>query len=397
MQFIGDNNDTGPQPRQAIIYNCRTSNAWPEDLALTVTHFPEERVTFAILFGCSEKTERNVIARLKRAGQDAAHPMLLPGIVAELERSRQMEIVEKMIDNVEGEIFQLDTRHVSSWRHSDSDRVRRNRKKRVAWLNTTYARNALTSWKTQLSKMAGQVDEYTALVDQILGYSMEDLKKCASSRSPKSSVEDPMLLEGLEATSTVDEDVESRKELAAKESFQDDEPELSAHEQRPKWGEVLQAEIKHRQETLKVGMSLKDRLVAICDEYEDRVRDCTMRVEGMAMTTQWSHGETNVEIATATGQDSSQMRSIALVTMIFLPGTFFASIFSMSFFNWSPSGASGDQERQPFVSQYIWIYVSVTALFTLATLTLFWYFIIHRPKRARKLDDDDSDCESIDF
>ena len=31
-----------------------------------------------------------------------------------------------------------------------------------------------------------------------------------------------------------------------------------------------------------------------------------------------------MEIATASGEDSSQMRSIALVTMVFLPGTFFA-------------------------------------------------------------------------
>jgi len=31
-----------------------------------------------------------------------------------------------------------------------------------------------------------------------------------------------------------------------------------------------------------------------------------------------------MEIAAASGEDSSQMRSIALVTMVFLPGTFFA-------------------------------------------------------------------------
>lgn len=37
-----------------------------------------------------------------------------------------------------------------------------------------------------------------------------------------------------------------------------------------------------------------------------------------------AQGETNVEIALATGKDSKHMRSIALVTMVFLPGTFFA-------------------------------------------------------------------------
>lgn len=37
-----------------------------------------------------------------------------------------------------------------------------------------------------------------------------------------------------------------------------------------------------------------------------------------------AQGDTNVDIATSTSQDSGQMRSISLVTMVFLPGTFFA-------------------------------------------------------------------------
>ena len=37
-----------------------------------------------------------------------------------------------------------------------------------------------------------------------------------------------------------------------------------------------------------------------------------------------AHAETNMEIAAATRRDSKHMRSIALLTMVFLPGTFIA-------------------------------------------------------------------------
>lgn len=106
-----------------------------------------------------------------------------------------------------------------------------------------------------------------------------------------------------------------------------------------------------------------------------------------------------MEIATAAAADSSQMRSIALVTMVFLPGTFFAvsplplvppamtiesetewqSLFSMTFFNWTPgSGGNG-----PTVSGYIWVYFFVTGAFTALTLALFWYFVLGRRNRRR--------------
>jgi Mg2+ and Co2+ transporter CorA len=100
-----------------------------------------------------------------------------------------------------------------------------------------------------------------------------------------------------------------------------------------------------------------------------------MRVDGMAMATQWSHGETNVEIALATNQDSKVMRSIALVTMVFLPGTFFGTVFSMTFFNWSGDGKAR-------ISSYLWIYVVITVVFTLMTVGLWYFLVVYRKKRS---------------
>ena len=47
-------------------------------------------------------------------------------------------------------------------------------------------------------------------------------------------------------------------------------------------------------------------------------------MRGLTFLKSQADGETNVQIALEMRRDSRHMRSIALVTMVFLPGTFFA-------------------------------------------------------------------------
>ena len=63
-------------------------------------------------------------------------------------------------------------------------------------------------------------------------------------------------------------------------------------------------------------------------------------------------------VALASLRDSAEMRSISIVTMLFLPGTFVATLFSTSFFNFQPNRGN------PVVSRWIWIYVLVTVVLT---------------------------------
>ncbi|KAF2632494.1 hypothetical protein BU25DRAFT_381962 [Macroventuria anomochaeta] len=78
-----------------------------------------------------------------------------------------------------------------------------------------------------------------------------------------------------------------------------------------------------------------------------------------------------VEIGAATKSDSAAMKTVAIVTMIFLPATFTSAVFSMSFFDFSPGdGTQADEWR---VSSKIWIYWVVAI--SLTGLTLFaWLF-----------------------
>ncbi|KAJ5002240.1 hypothetical protein K4K48_000380 [Colletotrichum sp. SAR 10_66] len=58
------------------------------------------------------------------------------------------------------------------------------------------------------------------------------------------------------------------------------------------------------------------------------------------------------------------MRSIAFLTMVFLPATFVATLFSMTFFQWIPD----DSEKM--VSPFLWIYFVVALILTLFTVWL---------------------------
>ena len=73
----------------------------------------------------------------------------------------------------------------------------------------------------------------------------------------------------------------------------------------------------------------------------------------------------NIQIATGAKEDSEIMRSIALVTMIFLPATFAATFFSMVFFNISEDGSRLKVEK------HVWLYPVVTIPLTLVMAA--WY------------------------
>ncbi|KAI1145058.1 hypothetical protein F4825DRAFT_444849 [Nemania diffusa] len=328
---------------KASIFNCRTSNAWSMDLALTVTYFPHCNLKFAVVFGCDMLVEEEILNRLILAGNDTSHPLLLAGIVTEIERRRHVHIVDDIVDEVEARIFQLEVRPDAENGLTATEMEKLHQEKRSAWLNITYIRNCLVSWRQQLENLILQVEELDRLLPP--GYKWLDNSSAPVSHAPGGH---PITSETQNANLT-----QAVPTLLCPASS------LSQHRQLV-------------DEYLTTGYKVKSRIRAIIEEYDDKIRDCSLRIDGMAMATQWAQGETNVEIAKATSRDSKHMRSIAFVTMVFLPGTFFAGVFSMTFFDWSNDGG------KPAVSGYLWIYLVVTLFFTLITVGLWYYFNIYR-------------------
>ncbi|KAI1800286.1 hypothetical protein F4811DRAFT_44094 [Daldinia bambusicola] len=65
------------------------------------------------------------------------------------------------------------------------------------------------------------------------------------------------------------------------------------------------------------------------------------------------------------------MRTIALVTMIYLALTSVASIFSMGVFNWEAT------EKQPVPTFYFWVYIAIGGGLTIVTV-VFWWVLTRR-------------------
>lgn len=215
-------------------------------MALTATHFPQYGLTFAILFGCPLSIEAEVIQRLSKARAGASHPLVLPGIFAELERRRHVAIVERVIDQVESRIYELDFASNSTAALVDQKRDQTHLEKREDFLDFSYLRNGLISWKNQLQKMV----RHGSSLD---GHSIQDRELIPTCPV---HVELQTILPRHQSLSSVD--IASTARASER-----------SHQLR------------------KMNRKILERLEHIIEEYDDKIRDCTMRLDGMAMSTQW--------------------------------------------------------------------------------------------------------------
>lgn len=84
-------------------------------------------------------------------------------------------------------------------------------------------------------------------------------------------------------------------------------------------------------------------------------------------------------MAKASIQYALDMRTIAAVTLLFLPGTYVATLFSSSFWAFQPSN------QGPSVSKWVWIYWVTAAVLTLTVMSA-WKFVSKKSKDPQ-LDD----------
>lgn len=93
-------------------------------------------------------------------------------------------------------------------------------------------------------------------------------------------------------------------------------------------------------------------------------------------------------LAHAAKRDSTSMKTLSLLGAIFLPATYLASVFSMTFFNFQdqdlPSAGGGQQQQQrndPVVSKDLWIYFVISVPLTLAIVLVWWWWDRRREAR----------------
>ncbi|EAQ87605.1 hypothetical protein CHGG_04224 [Chaetomium globosum CBS 148.51] len=142
---------------------------------------------------------------------------------------------------------------------------------------------------------------------------------------------------------------------------------------------------------LQTGEKMKQRIREMLDEYDDKVDECKKMAQNLSLAMQsgWNQiaredsitntriSKANTMIALETKRESAQMRSIALLTMIYLPLSCVASVFSTTLFNWNPS------DGEPIVSKYIWVLLTLALVLTCITV-LAWHFTTNREKKRER-------------
>ncbi|KAH8900360.1 hypothetical protein GQ53DRAFT_127389 [Thozetella sp. PMI_491] len=98
--------------------------------------------------------------------------------------------------------------------------------------------------------------------------------------------------------------------------------------------------------------------------------------------------KTSRRLAELSRKDSTDMRVISAVTLVFLPATFMSTFFSASFFNFQPEEAS-------HMSPWIWLYWVITASLTAVVLGLWWYFSRRQHDKALEVVRRDSRREHV--
>ncbi|KAI1468744.1 uncharacterized protein F4812DRAFT_424529 [Daldinia caldariorum] len=269
----------------ALVYNCRSSAHWEDDLTLSVTYFPSTGRTYAVFYGCNNHAAGKTIMerisnRFIKSSEDSfCHPMLSVGIFAEIERFRMRELVLSRKTALQDTIDKLQAHGYGSLTGSRSHVD--------PWLNIYAIRNGLECWLGVLASMITHIDELAAACDQV-------------------------------------------------------------HDDNNFYN---------------TGRRIKDRLAEIHAEYLDLIRDCTMIIDGMTLAT-------NLALARDNMSESKQMKTIAVVTMVFLPATFVATLFSMTFFDLN--------------SSYAWLYPCVTIPLTVLVIGVYIYVVVRPRQRQMK-------------
>nr|XP_036582707.1 uncharacterized protein CTRU02_07260 [Colletotrichum truncatum]KAF6791498.1 hypothetical protein CTRU02_07260 [Colletotrichum truncatum] len=252
----------------------------PTDIALSATFFAEKCITYAVMYGCADQVIEQTTAWLKRVKGQAIHPLIMPMIFVELERKRLFNLLDFEQNSLQGQILHLKNKLRSESQAMESGKTRSNDvsandcESTKVWIDISSLKNGLESLKTQLENM-----------------------------------------------------IEHSKELNT--TF------FRAH------AEGNQVSCGHAQER-EVGEKIETRLREMIVEFDSKVRTCDSLLGGMALAAQMESNyysrqdaKVAISIANATKQDGSQMRNIAWLGMVFLPGTFLATFFSMPFFDWN--------------------------------------------------------------
>ncbi|EXJ62355.1 hypothetical protein A1O7_02789 [Cladophialophora yegresii CBS 114405] len=332
------------QPVNGLMMRSARSRDW--NFCLGLVHNAETGTVHAIVNGLQGEEIAQLLTCLRESRSCLSEPMLLPIFLLELKVHYFAVLLENRAERIEG--IELDTgmKHEFSLSAKRKEARHREREKLLKDLNFDEITQKLTGGTGTL-----------AFCDMTFASSLRALERvclvkerirCLRNHRP-----DRINAAGANA---VDTRIAYLRELIVG---------AQAH------SGVLSARTKAQVQTVYSMIGQKDNKLNIETAAASRdIAEISLRhntaMKEMAVDSR--------NIAILTRQDSTDMRIIAVVTLLFLPGTFMAALFSADFFDFSP------RDTNEVVSKWIWLYFVLTGA---ATLVVFggWYLFSHRQNK----------------
>lgn len=237
---------------------------YPGDMAISSVFYPSSGFTAAVFLGCNEGLTREITNRLRVAENSTSHPLLVIGMLVEIERKRHLRLVDDQVFTAMKQIYS--SRDMES-APTTSESNGAHKYLQDSWFAITRLRSELENWKLQLELMIEHVDYLER--DVFAEPCLTDSDATGSTRNS---------LAGLSTSSD--------STLIGPELYKDlgDKP---VDLESPSSKEISQIpEVDWRQHGRDTGRRIKKRLRVIMNDYDKQIRECTMAIEGLQLDTQ---------------------------------------------------------------------------------------------------------------
>jgi hypothetical protein len=229
-----------------IVYNCRSSSEWANDLGLSVTYSVGHRSTHAVLYGCCEKARQKFVDRLEHSHLAVHHPLLLPTLFAEYERERHFALVRPLTQTLVCRVMTLDIADHQPTELGDTSDTQEGSEAYVQqWLRISWLKNGLQNWRQELDKMI-EHSNYLREMKLHFRHSGADNDDSSESTPVNASFSD----HPFQADSYGCQDVDDAKKMED------------------------------------AGRRIHQRLLDLRSEYDEKIRACSTIIEGMALAAQ---------------------------------------------------------------------------------------------------------------
>lgn len=223
-------------------------------MALSTTYCPSANSTKGVFYGCSEEIREEVVDRLAGCEYGIHHPLTLPALFAEIERDRHFDLVNPMVRRLMQRARSIATAHPTS-KYSDNPQpsgvVQEPENYMQQWFEITYLKNGLQSWRHELGKMISHCDDLI----QARFYTSKRPSESSESTPVNTAFSADAFADGCSADDTSEDEIE----------------DLTIS-----------------------GRRIRQRLLEIQAEYDDKIRECGMIIDGMVLAAQLvSHGNLN--------------------------------------------------------------------------------------------------------